>query len=62
MVAVSNIGIVSAPGHAIAFFTACVDVVGRHIKEANIIIRKVWRESANFNGHGNALPSYGKWL
>ena len=49
VVAVTNIRIVTAPCYTIAFTAACVDIMGRHVKEAGIILRKVRCKSTNFN-------------
>ena len=51
MVAVPNIGIIAAPSYAIAFTAIGVHVVGRHIKEAGVILREVGSKSANLNIH-----------
>jgi len=48
------IGIVAAPGHALAFALVNIDVVRRYIKKMHIFLRKVGRQLSDFDFH--ALP------
>ena len=51
VITVPCIGIIAAPCDTVAFTGVMANIVGRHVKEADIILRQFRRKFANFNIH-----------